>query len=262
MSKTLYNIFKTNQDWIISSLTSERIDNNNYGRQSVSEYPTMSSANFQLDLERALGSVPTQARIATSSLYYGTVEMITTFTNQELTTSYLSIYDTKPRFHMPNAIDTPLYLWNLGLEYQGGDTPTRDTYLDVYEKPFRSELFTTFYNVLNVQRVELSPGATHKHTARFHLNTKIQGYKSIVFDFIRNYTNYQMYIVSGTPVNDVTVNTLVSTSTIALDVVRKITYNFTIANQSRTQTISTVSLGAITSANIITDTTIKPDSEA
>lgn len=262
MSKPLYNLFKNNQDWNISSLTSTRIDNNNYGRQSVSEFPTLTSVNFQDDLARPIGSVPTVARLSTSSLYYGTVEMITTFTNQELTTCYLSIYDIKPRFNISNALESPLYLWDIGLQYQGDDTGTRDTHLDVYEKPFRSEMFTNYYNVLNVQRVELSPGSTHKHTVRYHLNAKMLGYKFVSFDYVRNYTNWQMYVASGTPVNDATTLTSVSTSTIALDVVRKVTYNYTISNQARTQSISTTALGAIASANIITDTTIKPDSEA
>jgi len=262
MSKALYNLFKVNQDWSINSLTSQRIDSNGYGKQAVSQYWTLDNATFASDLALALASTPTIERRATSSLYYGSVEMETAFTNQELTTCYLSIYDMKPRFHMPGAAYRPAAMWELGIQYETGEGQTIDSYLDVYQKPFRSEFFTNFYNVLNVQRVELSPGSTHKHTVRYHLNTKILGFKLEPFVYLKNYTNFQMYVVSGTPVNDSTVLTNVSTSTVALDVVRKLVYNFTLSNQARTQIVNTSSLPTITAANVITDTTIIPDAEA
>jgi len=68
-----------------------------------------------------------------------------------------------------------------------------------------------------------------------------------------------MYVVSGTPINDATDTTLVSTST--MDVVNRLSYKYIRDVVIRDSYVSTTALGQITTANIISDSSIKPDAE-
>jgi len=75
-----------------SALSSFRIDSNVYGRQFTGVRQLYSAANFNTDVIRAVTPAPTFDQIETSSLFYSDFELITTFTNMEMTTSYLDIY--------------------------------------------------------------------------------------------------------------------------------------------------------------------------
>jgi len=79
------------------------------------------------------------------------------------------------------------------------------------------------------------------------------------YDILRDVTKFQMYVVSGTP-NDATDTTLVSTS-IAMDVVNRLSYKYIRDVVIRDSYVSTTALGQITTANIISDSSIKPDAE-
>jgi len=78
------------------------------------------------------------------------------------------------------------------------------------------------------------------------------------YDILRDVTKFQMYVVSGTPINDATDTTLVSTSTIAMDVVNRLSYKYIRDVVIRDSYVSTTALGQITTANIISDSSIKP----
>lgn len=261
MSRALYTLFKNNQDWIITSSTSRRVDSNIYGKQAIAQYST--APVFTDDIFRALGGTTPNAQVrATSTLYYGSVDLKTTFTNQELTTTYLSIYDIQPRFNISGVGNRPIELWELGLAYQQSvATPQLYAY-EVYQKPFTSELFTKFYKVLNVQRIEMAPGATHCHRFKYYINRGILGYLDSTFEYLHHSSRFQMYVASGTPINDSVVLGNVSTSTIAVDVVNHITYNYTYSAQLRTRSVVFNAFPTVTAANVITDTTVIPDNEA
>jgi len=106
--------FKTNRVYDTSALSSFRIDSNVYGRQFTGVRQLYSAANFNTDVIRAVTPAPTFDQIETSSLFYSDFELITTFTNMEMTTSYLDIYEIEPRFHIPAGND-PATLWDAGL---------------------------------------------------------------------------------------------------------------------------------------------------
>jgi len=83
----------------------------------------------------------------------------------------------------------------------------------VYETPFKSRLFCLYYKVKKIIKIELSPGQSHKHKATYHINKRVDGAVLRTYDILRDVTKFQMYVVSGTPINDATDTTLVSTST-------------------------------------------------
>jgi len=131
------DMFKTNRVYDTSALSSFRIDSNVYGRQFTGVRQLYSAANFNTDVIRAVTPAPTFDQIETSSLFYSDFELITTFTNMEMTTSYLDIYEIEPRFHIPAGND-PATLWDAGLFSEGAQVNAVNF---VYETPFKSRLF-------------------------------------------------------------------------------------------------------------------------
>lgn len=258
MPKMMRDMFKTNRVYDTSALSSFRIDSNVYGRQFTGVRQLYSAASFNTDVTRAVTPAPTFEQIETSSLFYSDFELISTFTNMELTTSYLDIYEIEPRFHIPGGND-PATLWDAGLFSEGAVTNAVNF---VYETPFKSRLFCLYYKVCKIIKIELSPGQSHKHKATYHINRRVDGSILRTYDIVRDVTKFQMYVVSGTPINDATDNTLVSTSTVAMDVVNRLSYKYIRDVVIRDSYVSTTALGAITTANVINDTTIKPDAEA
>jgi len=182
-------------------------------------------------------------------------------TNSEYTTSYVSIYEIEPRFHMTlESTFGPTTLWKQGIEDMYGGTVNPQT--GVYNVPFESPMFVHFYKVNKIIKFALGSGQSHEHVSTYHHNKKLFGAIPGVYEIVHGMTNMQMIVVSGTPINDSTNKALVSTSTCALAIVRRSTRNFTYAPQNRARYQYTETLGTISSANVVTDTTIKLDSDA
>lgn len=266
MSRDMYNMFKNNQEYVISSLNSKRLDSNVYGRQFVGDDLFFNAwNNFQDSLGKAMATVPTNNEKLSSTVHIGTMNVQTTFTNQEIATSYLTIYEIEPRFHMSSAILPALY-WQLGL-HQQSDTTT-DYYTFAYEKPFKSKLFCCYFKVMKSIEIELGAGQSHKHSSTYHINKPLHGClcnSAASFGTLKGFTKYRMYVVSGTPVNDSNVSLVgnVSTSTVALDVVNNITYNFTYAASTRAKYFMSDGMSAIVNTpNVLTQVQKVADTEA
>jgi len=86
------------------------------------------------------------------------------------------------------------------------------------------DFFVFITKFKKIIKIELSPGQSHKHKATYHINKRVDGAVLRTYDILRDVTKFQMYVVSGTPINDATDTTLVSTSTIAMDVVNRLSY--------------------------------------
>jgi len=74
----------------------------------------------------------TRPKTGTRRYFIQIFELITTFTNMEMTTSYLDIYEIEPRFHIPAGND-PATLWDAGLFSEGAQVNAVNF---VYETPF------------------------------------------------------------------------------------------------------------------------------
>ena len=133
---------------------------------------------------------------------------------------------------------------------------------DPYEKPFRSRTFLSFYKVEKIIRFELAPGESHKHSSTYNINKMIHGSLVEAFGYVKDYSTFQMYVVSGTPINDTTNTSLVSTSTITVDIVHNAQYSVTKPANVFDQTVSSNGLNNISSAKVVTDTSILPDASA
>lgn len=257
MSKSIYTFWKTNQKYIASSTFSQKLSAPAYGTQAIGTTTSISSSVFNDDLQRVTGGTTNYAK-NTSSLIYTNTTDVTTFTNVELTTAYLSIYEIAPRF---NTGTTPLTAWEEGLaDEANAASTTYSTY--PFEKPFRSQKFCLFFKVLKVHMIELSPGASHKHTSKYNINRVVHGAVANTNMYTKNFTNFRMYIATGTPINDATNKSLVSTSTISIDVVVQRTRTMGSDSRPRTLIYADNALNTITSAQVVSDSVIEADGNA
>jgi len=138
------DLFKNNQEWIVNGLSSSKLSAAAYGRQALQYSSQYVGTNFFGDINLATGSAVTSQVANGSELYYGTSKVTTTFTNSEYTTSYVSIYEIEPRFHMTlESTFGPTTLWKQGIEDMYGGTVNPQT--GVYNVPFESPMFVHFY---------------------------------------------------------------------------------------------------------------------
>jgi len=121
-------------------------------------------------------------------------------------------------------------------------------------------MFVHFYKVNKIIKFALVQ-ASRMNTYRHITITRSFGAIPGVYEIVHGMTNMQMIVVSGTPINDSTNKALVSTSTCALAIVR-LQRETLHTPQNRARYQYTETLGTITSANVVTDTTIKLDSDA
>jgi len=104
-------------------LSSSKLSAAAYGRQALQYSSQYVGTNFFGDINLATGSAVTSQVANGSELYYGTSKVTTTFTNSEYTTSYVSIYEIEPRFHMTlESTFGPTTLWKQGIEDMYGGT--------------------------------------------------------------------------------------------------------------------------------------------
>lgn len=259
--KDVWSMFQQNQKFTYSTVGAQRLTSNVYGAQ-VCDYAVFApSSLWTSDLGRAIGGSPTNAQVSTSTLCYGTMKVTTTYTNVELTTSYLHIYEMEPRFHLASSLNQdPIGLWNLGLNYEC-DTSGVVYSSNIYSSPFKSHRFVDYMKVKKIFSIELPAGGSHTHISYYNLNRKLRGSIPLSHGAIRDFTKFQMYIASGTPLNDSLAN--VSTSTIAIDVVTRREHEFTYDATYREKALFESGLSTITgSVNVISDATKQADTNA
>lgn len=260
-SRKIYDLFRNNQDWIATSTGTTKLKNTVYGAQIASYQNHYPNTQFAIDLANAVGGTLSSSVINTSELFYGKTTVVSTFTNTEVTTAYMHIYELSPRFHMvTEAGYNPVVCWKSGIDDAYGSVI--NAHNKVYNSPFDSQMFTRFYKVKKVIKLVLSPGQSHEHISTYYHNKGLFGAVTAPYEINRTMSNMHMIIASGTPISDATTNTLISTSTISINCVRRTTRNYTYAPQLRSRYIYSESLGAITSANVVTDVQKIIDTEA
>lgn len=260
MSRNIYNYWKTNQKFSISHTSSIKISNTNYGQQAIYEMIGLTNNDFNDDMTR-IGITDSYARTS-SSMIYGKVTDVITYTNVELTTTYLHIYEIVPRRDLMGTSNTMALTWSTGLNEETGGTTGTTIQQYPYEKPFRSKRFCLNYLVKKIIQIELAPGESHKHTSTYYINRVVHSQITSTYGYSKNFTNMRLHIASGTPINDSTNKTFVSTSTVSLDVVLNRQYAYGIDSRPRTQTFADNSLNTITAAKVITDTSAVADTNA
>lgn len=246
--KHLYSLIKNNQSYIYEYLLSRR-EVSAFGKQSVHT----STLNDQASIQQMFVTIPQLPAIGqyqTGKFILQTVTSKMTFTNQDLATSYVQIYSIVPRFHIqPGAFD-PISCWDRGLEQQQVIISANDQYRDVYAKPFSSHNFTLYYKVDKVTTFELQQGQSHCHETTYNINREVYGELVNSHASLRDITKINMIVIAGTPINDLTTKTNVSSSSCAVDIVEFIKKEYTYAASQRViRTYSNV-LPAIATAEI------------
>lgn len=247
-SKAFAILYKQNQEYLYEYLQSRR-EISAFGKQNVH----LITYNDQASVQQLFATIP---QIASSPTIYQTGKFIfqsmtskMTFTNQDLASSYVTIYSVIPRFHVPTG-SSPLALWDKGLEDQQLIPGANDDYRDAYAKPFASQNFCLYYKIEKVTTFELQQGQSHCHETTWHMNKEVHGQISAAFSSMRDITKYNLIAISGTPINDLTTKTLVSTSSCAIDIVERISKKYTYAANQRTLRTYVNTLSAISTAEI------------
>lgn len=117
--------------------------------------------------------------------------------------------------------------------------------------PFQSQLFTQLWRVDKIYHVELGAGRTHKHLSRFSPNTVVHEPRSARNVNLEKVTRAVLILAYGSPINDTTTNSAVSTSLIALNIVRKETTKFQFMNPQGSVYYNQQSLGTVAQAEHI-----------
>lgn len=247
----LSSLYKQNQNYTYEYLTSNR-RTSVFGKQTMHTYSMLDNGQLN-QIIQTIPQITSAALIDSGKLYVEDVKLTQTYTNVDLATCYLTIYDLVPRFNIPLTTPIPMSpenAWDKGLEDQATVPAANDNYLDPYSKPFASQLFCLFYKILKVSTIELQQGQSHCHNVTHNIHKPWYGQMSDIFFWHRNHSKFTLSVFTGTPINDLTSKSLVSTSSCAIDIVSKQIVSYTYAAVQRTIRSSQNSLSTITSAEI------------
>lgn len=245
--RAFLDLYKINQEYTYEDISSTR-QTSAFGKQAVYLSTLLDFSEINL-LWGTIPNIPTSTLWQTGKFILQNMSSKLTFTNQDLATCYVSIYSIIPRFHIPSG-NNPIALWDKGLEDQTLVPATNTQYLDAYSKPFASQQFCLFYKVDKVTTFELQQGQSHCHESYYNLHKEVHGQISNTFSVQRDISKMNMMVISGTPINDLTTKSLVSTSSCAVDIVEHVTINYTYAAAQRRIRTYTNTLGTITTAEL------------
>ena len=227
---------------------SDRLENTNYGQQFVK---TLDTAIFS-DLNTMANAIPTVAGTATltKSALLHDIKSEVTFSNMSEATAYLDLYEVVPRSILPASACAPDVLFENGIVDEG--VALGKEVLGV--KPTSSTAFTSFHKILKHYRIELAQGQSHVHKQTFNLGFKwnYQLVNVLGSSYVHpRCTRYLMCIVQGSPCNDATLTGNVSTTPVALDVVRRYRYSWYYNTPATTNMLYTNAMPTVTSGRIL-----------
>lgn len=138
-------------------------------------------------------------------------------TNQENVNARIVIYDVICRKDTDSTVTDPISAISTGYNDIGGGTSTDS--IIVGATPYSIPRFTEYFNILQQTEVTLSPGACHVHKVHYAPNRLLSKLISarIAGSGIGGLTVYTFIKFHGTPINDITTQTQVSTAPISLD---------------------------------------------
>jgi hypothetical protein len=175
----------------------------------------------------------------TQDIFLHQGKTVYSFTNQNLGSCNLQLYDCVPRHDITNDVFAPDYAWLQGVYDQGnmatglanqGTPGVQQSFIggrQPFETPFGSKFFTTTYKVINEKNICLKQGETHQHTVTMKPNAKYNMYRQILtssgigkqISGIANLPVYTMAVWIGQPANDSVNKTQISYESITLDII-------------------------------------------
>lgn len=193
-----------------------------YGKQkatAVLQFPCSQLTNFFTNLVDSNSS-------NTQSMLLRSIEQEYMISNASSTNVFLKIYEVTARNDftastnsatLGAAINTPHGAFDQGIYdiNSGMDAMTLGV------TPFQSQLFTQMYKVDKIYHIELGAGRTHKHLSRFSPNAIVHEPRTSRNHILEKLTRGVLILAFGSPINDTTTASSVSTSIVALNMVRK-----------------------------------------
>lgn len=172
------------------------------------------------------------------------------FTNQNETTVFLDFYQITPRYTASNATISPTTSADNGLLDMSGSTRT---FTSLGAVPTDSKQFTAFFSISKKYTIELAQGQSHMHKTSFTLNQKYikELFNVMGSTYLPNMTKIFMVVGRGVPINDQTTKTNVSTSSVAVDIVRNERYYWNYINPTTSTYTFTSALPAITTEYVL-----------
>lgn len=144
------------------------------------------------------------------------------YTNSTSVSCTMDLYDISVK--RDNDLLNPLAAWANGMALQ---TTTPDPYKVLGAKPWQSQQFKEFFKIVKTTRVNLAPGATHKHNITLAPNQVIREQLVLENNCYKGLTMFTLAVVKGVPVSAIleppppppAPERLVSTAPIRIDVV-------------------------------------------
>nr|UOF78500.1 putative capsid protein [Cressdnaviricota sp.] len=230
-------------------VVSDRFSNTNYGEQYVK---TVDTATFS-DLNTMANAIPTIAGTAsaTKSAVLHDIKSEITFSNMSEATAFLDLYEVVPRSILPSGACAPDTLFENGIIDQGVALGKEVLGL----KPTTSVALTSFHKILKHYRIELAQGQSHVHKQSYNMGFKwnFELVNVLGSSYVHpRCTRYLMCIVQGSPCNAAAPNQgQVSTTPIAIDVVRRYRYTWFYNTPTTTNVIYTNAMPTITDGQIL-----------
>lgn len=216
-------------------LTPSIVTNNNAFRiecgvgvqESTNLMATYTVADTNLAFTLATGGSPPSAKIFFKQCH--TESMIT---NQSNINARIYLYDVFARRNSSDVNLSASGVFQLG--FADNTSGAAADYTVVGTTPFGNPRFTQYFRINKVTDITLSPGATHTHIVHIAPNKIMSGidFTGADGDFVGDWTHYTLMVFHGTPLNDLTTQTQVSTGAVALDVVQKEQFTHTYTHAS------------------------------
>lgn len=186
----------------------------------------------------------------TTDLILNRIYAETSFTNMSEATVYVDLYECTPRHSIGNA-NNPGAAANEGIADASGSTASLNS---LCSTPTMSRQFTALWKIHKKFSFELSQGQSHCHKASYMMGQKWNQSLYGVYGsgwYLDNFSKSMLVIIRGVPLNDQTTKTNVSTSSTAVDMVRKESFYYSYNNPTNLKYTYTSALPAITTEYIL-----------
>jgi len=180
--------------------------------------------NLDVNLHFALANTSNSAKVLLKSVHGESL-----ITNQENVNARITIYDIMSRRDGAAGASDPYVAFRDG--FLDSTNGAAGDFVVPGATPFSNPRFVEWFKVLKTTNVILSPGACHSHVVDYKIN-KLYSHEVTnltTSSCLAGVTLFTMIIYHGSPINDITTQTQVSLSHIALDVVQKESYHFAYA---------------------------------
>lgn len=232
--------------------SAERMSTLAYGKQkaaAVLQFPCS-------QITQAFNSLVDGSGSQTQSVFLRSIEQEYMISNASSANVFVKIYECTCRNDF--GVGTPSPTLGIPINNPAGafDQGVYDVNSDMDSMtlgvtPFQSQLFTQLWRVDKIYHVELGAGRTHKHLSRFSPNTVVHEPRSARNVNLEKVTRGVLILAYGSPINDTTTNTSVSTSLIALNIVRKETTKYQFMNPQGSVYYNQQNLGIVVQAEHI-----------